>query len=53
MWYSTVTETEQTIPPGEATGDQLSGSLVEQTAKIAGLKKVDKTPAPGSEYWLP
>jgi hypothetical protein len=50
MWYPTVTEAQQTIPPDEKRADQQSDSLVNPTVP-ADAEKIK--PTPGSEYWLP
>ena len=51
MWYSTVTEIQQTIPPSDPKTEQQVDSLPEQTAMATGSEKA--ATAPGSEYWLP
>jgi hypothetical protein len=53
MWYSTITETQQTIPPSDWKTEQQSDSLLEQTAMATGSEKARTATAPGSEYWLP
>jgi hypothetical protein len=52
MWYPTIPETQQTIPPGEATAEQQSDSR-EQTATATDAEKASTATIPGSEYWLP
>jgi hypothetical protein len=53
MWYSTGTETQQTIPPVEATAEQQSDSSTDRTATAADPKKASTSATPGTEYWLP
>jgi len=53
MWYSTVTETQQTIPPSDPKTEPQTDSLLEQTAMATGSEKARTATAPGSEYWLP
>jgi len=48
MWYPTTTDTEQTMPPGNA-GAQFD----EQIPPIGELEKSDTAVSPGTEYWLP
>ena len=49
MWYPTITDTEQTIPPGNAGAEQFD----EQIPPIGELEKRDTAVSPGTEYWLP
>jgi hypothetical protein len=53
MWYSTDTETKQTIPSSDPTAEKQSDSLLDQTATATHSEKTRTTSAPGSEYWLP
>jgi hypothetical protein len=53
MWYSTNTETKQTIPSSDTTAEKQSDSLLEQAAKATLPEKTRTATAPGSEYWLP
>jgi hypothetical protein len=53
MWYSTNTETQQTIPSSDTTAEKQSDSLLEQTATANHPEKTRTAAAPGSEYWLP
>jgi hypothetical protein len=53
MWYSTVTETQQTIQPSDPKAEQQADSLLEQPAMVNGPEKARTATAPGSEYWLP
>jgi hypothetical protein len=50
MWYQTVTEARQTVPPEEKRAEQQSDSLTDPTVP-ADAEKTKTTP--GSEYWLP
>ena len=49
----TITETQQTIPPGEAKAEQQSDSIAAQDTTVAEPKKAVAATTPGSEYWLP
>ena len=53
MWYPTVTETQQAMPPGEAKAEQQSDSLVDRTATATDSQTPITATNPGSEYWLP
>ena len=52
MWYATLTENRQTIPPGKSDGEQQSDFPVDQAA-TDDSEKACKPAVPGSEYWLP
>jgi hypothetical protein len=52
MWYATLTETRQTVPPSKPDAEQQSEFPVDQAA-TADSEKACKATAPGSEYWLP
>jgi hypothetical protein len=52
MWYATLTETRQTIPPSKSDAEQQSDFPVDQAA-TADSEKACKANVPGSEYWLP
>jgi hypothetical protein len=52
MWYATITETRQSIPPSKSDPEQQSDAPVDQAA-AADSDKAGKAPVPGSEYWLP
>jgi hypothetical protein len=52
MWYATIPETRQIIPPSKAEAEQQSDFSVDQAA-TADLEKACKATVPGSEYWLP
>jgi hypothetical protein len=64
MWYATITETRQTIPPSKPDAEPPSEFPVDQsaTAELAvtdqGVSWHKAEPyatesVPGSEYWLP
>ena len=53
MWYPTVTETQQTMPPAEAKAEQQSDALVDQAVAAIDTPKPTEATTPGSEYWLP
>jgi hypothetical protein len=52
MWYATITENRQIMPPGKSDAEQQSDLPVDQAA-TADADTARKTTVPGSEYWLP
>ena len=52
MWYATISETQQAIPPGKSDAEQQSDFPVDQVATAESEKACEAT-VPGSEYWLP
>jgi hypothetical protein len=49
MWYPTITDTEQTTPPGNAEAEQFD----EQAPTTDELERANTAVTPGTEYWLP
>jgi hypothetical protein len=52
MWYATITETRQIIPPSKSDTKQQSDFPIDQAA-TDDSEKACKPTVPGSEYWLP
>ena len=52
MWYTTITETRQTVPPSKSDAEQQTDFPVDEVATADAAKACEAT-VPGSEYWLP
>ena len=52
MWYATITEARQNIPPSKPDAEQQTDIPIDRAATADADKACEDT-VPGSEYWLP